>query len=303
MFVRTFTHAGVYHADEIFALAAASCCVEGGDSATVLTRTRDEAKLAAAVLNPRFLVVDVGGQYDPAIGNYDHHQRGYQSPGDREMSSFGLVWRDYGPSYVKSLSSKLKDDEIQMVAAKIDETLVACVDAIDTRRGADPGAFSRYTISALISSYNGEPFGFQRAYDLAAKFLMTEVQSQITRVIEQRGLRADLQAADAAGEKVVKIERWFPGWPDVVAELSATVMYGVFYDTKADSWRVQQIPETPGASKGRKALPEPWRGLPTEDLQTLTGVSDAVFCHPNGFIAGVGSEEGAYALANIALNA
>ena len=303
MFVRTFTHSGVFHADEIFALAAASCVVDGGDSAAVLTRTRDEAELAAAVQHPLFLVVDVGGQYDTALGNYDHHQRGFISPGEREMSSFGLVWKDYGPSYVKSLSSDLTDDEILIIAAKIDESIVACVDAIDTRRGADPGAFSRYTISSLISSYNDEPFGFQRAFDLASRFLKTEVQSQITRVIEQRGLRADLQAADAAGEKVVKIERWFPGWPDVVAELSASVMYGVFYDSKAGSWRVQQIPESPGASKGRKALPEPWRGLPSADLQALTGVSDAVFCHPNGFIAGVGSEDGANALANIALNA
>ena len=53
--------------------------------------------------------------------------------------------------------------------------------------------------------------------------------------------------------------------------------------------------------KNKKDLPVSWAGLKDADLQKVTGVSDAVFCHRGLFLAVAKSKEGAIKLAQIAV--
>ena len=48
-------------------------------------------------------------------------------------------------------------------------------------------------------------------------------------------------------------------------------------------------------------MPKEWRGLTGEELQKVTGVPDAVFCHPAGFIGGAETLEGAVEMAKRAV--
>ena len=48
-------------------------------------------------------------------------------------------------------------------------------------------------------------------------------------------------------------------------------------------------------------LPESWAGKDGEELQKITGVPDAIFCHNKRFMASAGSREGAIALAQKAI--
>lgn len=50
-------------------------------------------------------------------------------------------------------------------------------------------------------------------------------------------------------------------------------------------------------------LPEEWKGLNGSDLQLVTGVRTASFCHPAGFIGGAETFADAYALAKKAVEA
>lgn len=83
------THNGNFHADDVFSIAALRLVLPDFK----LVRTRDTQLIAQADI-----VIDVGGEYDPAAGRFDHHQRG--GAGAREngipYSSFGLVWQKYG---------------------------------------------------------------------------------------------------------------------------------------------------------------------------------------------------------------
>src|SRR3954447_21737947 len=83
------THPGDFHADDVFAVAALGLLHGPLD----VVRTRDGDRQAAADIR-----VGVGGRWDPATGDYDHHQRG--GAGEREngirYASFGLVWRAHG---------------------------------------------------------------------------------------------------------------------------------------------------------------------------------------------------------------
>lgn len=48
-------------------------------------------------------------------------------------------------------------------------------------------------------------------------------------------------------------------------------------------------------------MPEEWAGLRGEEFQKITGVHDAIFCHPGAFILGAESKEGIKKLADLVL--
>lgn len=96
-----YTHSGDFHSDELVAIALIQqfACPEG--ETVEIVRTRRKERLAEALADDEAFVVDVGGQYDPAALNFDHHQEGGGDawPDGLPKSSCGLVWswlRDTG---------------------------------------------------------------------------------------------------------------------------------------------------------------------------------------------------------------
>ena len=83
------THSGNFHADDVFSIAA----LKNIFPTFTLIRTRNLDVIAKADL-----VIDVGGEYDPEAGRFDHHQRGGAGARDNGIpySSFGLIWKKYG---------------------------------------------------------------------------------------------------------------------------------------------------------------------------------------------------------------
>ena len=53
----------------------------------------------------------------------------------------------------------------------------------------------------------------------------------------------------------------------------------------------------------RKGLRKDWRGISLEQLREKSGLSDAVFCHVNGFIGGAKSYDSAFKMAVMSLEA
>ena len=130
------THNGNFHADDVFSIAVLKHVYPSFN----LVRTRDKALMDSADI-----VIDVGGQYDPDAGRFDHHQRG--GAGEREngipYSSFGLVWQKYGLALC---------DNNQAVADRVDAGLVSTIDAIDC--GHVEGVQQGISLSQTISMYN-----------------------------------------------------------------------------------------------------------------------------------------------------
>jgi uncharacterized UPF0160 family protein len=75
------------------------------------------------------------------------------------------------------------------------------------------------------------------------------------------------------------------------------------YPRKTDNtWGVKTIRDSIKTFNSRKTFPKEWAGLKDEELQRVSGVPDAVFCHRSlNFIAVAKSREGAIALARIAV--
>ena len=68
-----------------------------------------------------------------------------------------------------------------------------------------------------------------------------------------------------------------------------------------NKWGVKALREDPKTFKNKKDFPKSWAGLRDEELQNVSGVGDAVFCHRNLFLAVAKTKEGAIKLAELAL--
>ena len=78
------------------------------------------------------------------------------------------------------------------------------------------------------------------------------------------------------------------------------ILYAVFKSNR-NGYNVRAIPAKLGSFENRKPLPLSWRGLRNEELQRVTGVETATFCHNAGFICVADTMEDAIKLAKKAV--
>lgn len=288
------THSGPFHADDVFACAT---LLRVYPEAQVV-RTRNPEVIAAADV-----VFDVGAEYDPDRLRFDHHQR--DGAGAREngvpYSSFGLVWRHF--------SEELLGEEI---ASALDEFLVQGIDALDCGYQAVLPVESDDTVrltslSGVISGmnplWNVNPQDFDGAFMAAVEFAGGVLERKIAfqrSLIEARELV--LNADRHEDGQLLVLEKFCPWQNHLLDSAEHENVLFVLFDQDG-TWMIFQVPEAKGSFGGRKSLPESWAGLRDQALADLTGVEDAVFCHPGRFCGGARSLRGALALAGQAVKA
>jgi uncharacterized UPF0160 family protein len=290
--IRVGTHSGSFHADEVFALATLRMAL--GPIEIVRTRTAEKLETCA-------MRVDVGRRYDPATGDFDHHQG---DVGEREngirYASFGLVWKHYGEGLAGSAE----------VAASVDGRVVTPIDAGDNGQELyDPlvDGVQPYAVSGVIASMNppwdaqdgaaAERAAFDEAVDLAEGIIRRELEASQGRARAADLVRTAL--ARATNPAILELDRGMP-WRGVVRDEGPEVLFVVSPRSRGD-WSLQAVPAGDHGFANRRSLPESWAGLEGEALQQVTGVDDAVFCHVARFMAVAGSRDGVLELARQAL--
>jgi len=282
------THNGNFHADDVFSIAALKHIFPYFN----LVRTRDLDVIASADI-----VIDVGGEYDPESGRFDHHQRGGAGQRDNGIpySSFGLIWQKYGVDICNGN---------QEVANSIDADLVSTIDAIDC--GHVEGVAQGISLSHTISMFNPtwqEDSHFDSCFDEAVNFashVLTRFIATASGGINAKSIVAKA-IENAQDPRVIVLEKYTP-WKRTVHALSTEALYMV-YPSSSGQWRIQTVPVEPGSFEDRKPLPTPWAGLSDQALKDVTGIKDAMFCHNGLFIAGAESFESTMKMASIALQA
>jgi uncharacterized UPF0160 family protein len=280
------THNGNFHADDVFSIAALKSIFPSFN----LIRTRD-----LAIISQADIVIDVGGEYDPDAGRFDHHQRG--GAGEREngipYSSFGLIWQKYGLEICQGN---------QDVANAVDAGLVSTIDAIDC--GHVEGVSQGISLSQTISMFNPtweEDSHFDSCFDEAVDFALRVLTRFIASANGGISAKAIVATAidNAEDSRVIVLEKYTP-WKRTVHALSKDALY-MIYPSSSGQWRIQTVPVEPGSFEDRKSLPNGWAGLSDKALQDVTGLDDAMFCHNGLFIAGAESFESTMKMASIAL--
>ncbi len=246
-----------------------------------MVRTRDREVQAAADLR-----IDVGFRYDPARGDFDHHQRAFAEarPSGVRYASFGLIWREHG--------AQLCDGD-QEVADSVDATLVAPVDANDTGQQLAQTLIDGIRpmgVSGIIGGFNSAwdetrtPEEARAAFDAAVALARGVLEREIASAAAgQRAVRIIRTAiADAADPRVVELPVNAP-WKSVLVPEAPDALYVIY--PKRQGFGLEAVPRALGAFETRRPLPEAWAGLEGEALEATTGVEGVLFCHAKRFLA------------------
>ena len=317
--VRLGTHNGVFHADEVMAIAIITLAYERDDCAVEIVRTRNPARLAECDV-----VVDVGGEYDVAATcdvegsavpqvRLDHHQwrRGegefHWGLPEHPMSAAGLAWKHYGETVVLSADPRCVSFFNVDVRADVEKYVVEPICALDC--GARPRPEGFQTLSSVISGFNPEWNDADANADAAFAAAVAFARGHLVRAISSAIAKADAEgivssAVETSEGPVLVLPQYAP-WQGHLRSLApdAADRWTFVVHPQGETWMVWQLPVdpegvfAPGSFTGKLRLPAQWAGKRDAEAIEATGVTDAVFVHGGAFCAGAASMEGAVAMA------
>jgi uncharacterized UPF0160 family protein len=284
------THNGKFHSDELIACAIVRLAC--GRIIPVI-RSRE---VQGYLDDPNTIVVDVGGTFDSAWGNFDHHQRDAElvRRSNVPYSSAGLVWASiFGRELCQDTS----------VWEAVDRKM-AIIDASDN--GVGPAMDElRISLQEILSSFNttwledggGADTAFETTLAIATQVLRRWI-AQAEAAVKATNL---VEAACAKDPEILRLPQAMP-WHDTFFTAGNRTQQFVIFKGGEGDWRLQCIPPTLEESfKQRTPLPETWAGLRGVDLEAASGVRGAVFCHKGRFIAGSSTQDAVEEMARLAL--
>jgi uncharacterized UPF0160 family protein len=293
--IRIITHSGKCHADDVFAVAALVLLHKQQNLSYEIIRSRDHS-----VWDSGDYVIDVGGVYDASRNRFDHHQEGRAGARDDGIfySSFGLIWKSYGETLCGS-----KD-----TADIIENKLVEPIDAADNGICITEQKYSHlkpYEIGNVVEAFS---LGWEERRDFDEIFFeILEVAKKILEreIIRAKGMtkaREHIEQAykDTEDKRLILLDRYYPH-RDVLQKYREPLF--VIYPTDDGMWHLKAVPANGASFENRKDLPISWAGKTDGALALATGVSDAIFCHNNLFLAVAKTKEGAMTLAKKAIEA
>lgn len=318
------THSGLFHCDE----ALGSYMLRLLFPDLEIIRTRDDT-----LLNECDIVIDVGAVYDHSKRRYDHHQKSFNhsmstlmpnAKWTTKLSSAGLVYVHYGHEVLKKvIVSDISEKDLNSIYSKVYETFIQEVDAIDNGVSICEG-IPRYSINTSLSNRVGSlnkkwnhvgEFNDMEAFNQAMKMVGSEFEETVLYAYQvwlpARSLVIEAIEKRFQTHKSGRIlelsrpcpwkEHYFVLEKELGDDLSPKIDYVVFEDSSNETWRIQAMPISPESFELRKPLPESWRGLRDNELSTISGIPDCIFCHANGFIGGNKRKEGVIEMAEKAL--
>lgn len=287
------THDQVFHADDVFAIATLKKVFPNAK----IIRTRDKQKLAECDI-----LVDVGGEYSHENLHYDHHQKDFSETHSNGIlrSGFGLVWKHYGLYLAKT----------QYVADKIDDVLVASIDALDNGQALYEDTYygtPAHTITDFIENHN--PIGHNLTdgdYNLAF-FNAVSMASEYLKVLIAKYTAKEADSKIFIDQYKKSKDRQILALDTALdcgdAEVQQPDLLYVVFPRIDGSWNVRAV-ELDAKSKfySRLPFPEQWRGLRDAELAKVSNVKTAKFCHRTGFLAVAETKEDAILLAEKSIN-
>jgi uncharacterized UPF0160 family protein len=275
------THAGVFHADEVFASVILHFLF--GNTFTL-------ARVNVVPEGYAGIVFDIGR------GELDHHQpeKVYHENGI-PRAACGLVWAKYGVAALE-LSLGLTHEESVLVHQKMDKGLILAIDAHDNGIVPDD-PYRPYDVSQLIHQFNptwlddeSADEAFMAAFELAKGVFEREVKNYLAAIRAENEVKSSPRLA---ADRVLVLDRYLP-WKGAIGK-DDPAMY-VISPSMRGGYQIQAVPVSPCSMELRKPFPAEWRGK-SSDLADVTGIPGSNFCHTAGFIASAETKDAAIALA------
>lgn len=294
-------HNGSFHADDIFACATLMLYLDSHNQPYKVIRSRNDTHIKNADY-----VIDVGGVYDKTTNRFDHHQPGGAGKRDNGIpyASFGLVWEKFGLELSKGNETIMQD---------IDRRIAQPIDAIDNGISISMPSelgLCDYGIYGIIGAYQNT-WKESGKEDMQADnflYLVNFFKPLLAREIDRSLHRLEMidriqEIYDTAENKVIL---------EIPYHVSVSALVQVLHKHKEviyivcrsnSNWKALAMRKEACSFENRKSLPSSWAGKRGKELAEITGVPDALFCHNAVWMAVAGSKEGAWKLAELALEA
>ena len=286
------THNGTFHCDEVFSTILFSKLIPE----VIVCRTSDLEKVKS-----NQYIYDVGG------GELDHHQFGGNGERDNgvKYSSCGLVWKKFGKEIIK----KYTNNDIDAIWEMIDKNLIQCIDAGDNGQIPDINVDYRLVqVASIISEFNPNwdedidpDVKFEEALKIAEIVFDNSIKSSISKMRAKS--KVDMAINDSK-DGIMTLEKFLP-WKEFLLESGsskAKLINFVIFPSNRGGYNIYTVPEKLGSFTSRKLFPKEWAGLKDKELQKVTTVETARFCHNKCFICAVDTKDDALKLAKIANN-
>ena len=280
------THSGAFHADDVFACALVDTFL---GNPIEIVRTRNPETIEAADF-----AVDVGYQFDPANGRFDHHQPSYEG----QKSSVGMVldWIE---------ATGLVEP---FIAGFLRENLTDELDDADVN--GTPAAMSLliWNMNTTVSmpSEHDHEVAFNLALTNAKAVLDVTLKAGIAAMRQQEALERIVN--EQANSEIVVFPHYMKDLVMRVSKAHLTAKFCIWQAGEA-AFMVQCVPPIEDRQAQRLPFPKEIRGLRGTDLEKAVECDlganekvESVFVHTGGFVGGAATEAGARALADFALH-
>ncbi len=261
-----FTHAGRFHADDVFATALLRIVRPGF---TVQRGFEVPADFDG-------IVYDVGG------GMFDHHSA------DRELrhngvpyAAFGLLWRLLGPGLVGEHQARL-----------LDENFVQPLDLNDNNGDTCLLADAIGSFNPLWDQKADPDACFERAVEFAQVILQNNIDSANA---VNRADEIVRRAYDKMDDGVVILSRYVP-WKNALYRTDAEF---VVYPSQRGGWSAQCVNDN-RTKRPKIPFPQCWAGQDQSVLEECSGLEGLRFCHASRFLITADSKETAIEACRIA---
>ena len=246
--------------------------------------------------------------FDAERGIFDHHQRPNPLRQDGQpYSSFGLIWAHYGRDYLMSFNVPSRD--IDAIHASFDRGFVLPVDLIDNGavNPSDAGPlFASLILPVLLETLKpvfddrkdgADDRAFAAALPVARAFIEASIQRKAAK------LRAEALVSDAIEKAGTSAVLELPmGMPFRAGVEKAGADHFLFVvHPRGSDWALTTIRTKDGTFENRADLPAAWAGLKDGDLEAVSGVEGAKFCHNGRFIAVASTRDAVLRMADLAV--
>ena len=279
-------HSGPFHADEV--TACSLLIVFGLVDKEKIVRTRDPSLLKKCQY-----VCDVGGIYDPTRLYFDHHQHEYEGP----MSSAGMILL-----YLKE-EGILPEDEYHY----LNDTMIQAVDLDDNGIKGDElrgvCTFSDVILQFNPPHYNAKSQECDKYFFQALDFVVGHLERKLERHRRQLAAQEIVKKVMERDTECLYFDQAVP-WLENFFLLGGQQHPARFVMMpNAQGWKLRGIPPNHEEEMSvRHPLPEEWAGLLDEELQKVSGIPGAIFCHKGRFISIWKTKEDAEKALNYTLN-
>lgn len=279
--IRVVTHNGNFHADDAFACATLTLWAEKNGREIEITRSRDRK-----IIDSADIVVDVGDEYDEEKNRFDHHQRGGAGThlNNIPYASFGLVWKKYGEEVCES----------REIAEIIERKLVVPIDARDNGVNLSKNlidGISEYGMFQLFVSWrpswqDASPENnlkkFLEFMDFAKTVIRNEIYHANATLVGEEKVREEI--VDQKEPEILILKEDLP-WENIVTKFKK-IMLVVYPEPDTNQFCIEVTrDDLSDYASNRISFPESWRGAKNTELENISGVSGAIFCHRGGFFA------------------